>query len=99
MKFKNTVIASDKLILANDHYVAIPYNCSEVTADDDGVIKAGTLIPSNDGEAVGVLLTDVVPKENPNGAVIIHGFIVSDKLPEAPSAEAATALTGMIRFM
>lgn len=98
MKFKNTSIAGNKIILANDHYVAMPYNCSSVTANSDGIIPAGTIIPANNNTAVGVLLTDVIPAENPNGTVVIHGFVTESKLPTAPAAAAKTALN-MIKFM
>ncbi|MDO5397056.1 MAG: hypothetical protein Q4G33_03920 [bacterium] len=98
MKFTNTSAASNKIILANDHYVAIPYDCSNITANSDGVIPAGTIIPENDATAVGVLLTDVIPAENPNGTVVIHGFVTAKKLPAAPAAAAKTALN-MIKFM
>lgn len=84
MKFKTTDIGQPSNILANDHYVAINYDCSELTADDDGVVKAGTIV-----DGVGVLLNDVYPDENPNGAVVIHGFIDRDKLPTAPTDESA----------
>lgn len=98
MKFTNTSVAGDKNILANDHYTAMPYDCSSVTANSDGVIPAGTLIPTNDKTAVGVLLNDVTKADNPNGAIVIHGFIKSSKLPAAPAAEAKTALN-MIKFL
>lgn len=81
MKFKTTNIGQPSNILANDHYVAINYDCSKLTATD-GVIKAGTII-----DGVGILLNDVCPDENPNGAVVIHGFIDRDKLPTAPTDE------------
>lgn len=84
MKFKTTNIGQPSNILANDHYVAINYDCSELTADDDGVIAAGTTI-----DGVGVLLNDVYVDENPNGAVVIHGFIDRNKLPSAPTDESA----------
>lgn len=84
MKFKTTNIGQPNTILANDHYVAVNYDCSELTADDEGVVKAGTII-----DGVGILLNDVYVDENPNGAVVIHGFIERDKLPEAPSDESA----------
>lgn len=87
MKFKTTAITQPKEILYNDHYVAIPYDCSNIATDADGVIKAGTIIPANDATAIGVLLSDVVKAENPNGTVVIHGFIKTDKLPAAPSAD------------
>lgn len=83
MKFKRTDIRQPSNILANDHYVAINYDCSKLTATD-GVIKAGTIV-----DGVGVLLNDICLDENPNGAVIIHGFIDRDKLPTAPIDESA----------
>ena len=51
----------------------------------DGVIPEGTIIPANDATAVGVLLNPVVLAENPNGTIVIHGFIKKGKLPVAPA--------------
>lgn len=96
MKFKNTSIENTKEILANDHYVAIPYDCSSLEPDSDGIVKAGTIVPANDATAIGVLLYDVKKDDNPNGAVVVHGFIVKSKLPTAP---ASTVNIPMIKFM
>lgn len=53
----------------------------------------------NDAEAEGVLLNDVDVTHGPApGAMVIHGFIATDKLPEAPSSEAKDALP-MIAFI
>ena len=82
--------------VANDHFVNIPYDCSDITPNDEGVIPTGTIIPANDGTAIGVLFSDVVPEENPNGAVTTHGTIDLSKLPEAPTAAATAALTGIV---
>ncbi len=98
MKFTNTSVAGDKIILANDHYVAIPYDCSDIAANSDGIIPAGTIIPANDATAIGVLLTDIIKADNPNGTIVVHGFITASKLPAAPAANAKTALN-MIKFM
>lgn len=98
MKFTTTSVASDKIILANDHFVGMPYDCSSITAGEDGIIKAGTIIPANDATAIGVLLTDVVKADNPNGTLVIHGFVDKSKLPVAPESTAETALK-MITFM
>ena len=92
MKFKNTDITNTKEILYNDHYVSIPYDCSELTADSDGIIKAGTIVPANDKTAIGVLLYDVKKSDNPNGAVVIHGFIKTSALPAEPSADTESAI-------
>ena len=90
MKFTEKSFAQGKLILANDHYVAVPYDCSALTAlAKDGVIKEGTLIPANDATAKGVLRNDVVLAENPNGTIVVHGFIKKSKLPEAPAETVA----------
>jgi hypothetical protein len=86
MKFTNTNIAQGKNILANDHYVAMPYDCTELTAlATNGVIPEGTIIPANNATAKGVLLNPVVLAENPNGTIVIHGFIKKSKLPVAPA--------------
>lgn len=80
MKFTETSAAVSITILANDHYAAIPYDCSELSSlASDGVIKAGTVIPANDETAVGILLSDVLLKANPNGTVVVHGFIDKSK--------------------
>lgn len=97
MKFTNKTVASGVNILANDHFVAVPYDCTALEAlATDGIIPAGTLIPANDATAVGVLLTDVVLAENPNGTIVIHGFIKKDKLPVEP---AETVSIPQIQFM
>lgn len=99
MKFSTKSIAQGVNILANDHYVATEYDCTSLSElATDGVIKAGKIIPANDGTAKGVLLNDVVLAENPNGTIVIHGFIKSDKLPTAPEETAKTALS-QIMFM
>lgn len=99
MKYTNTNLASDKGVLYNSHYVAMPYDCTELVAlATNGVIPAGTVIPANDATAFGVLLHDVTLAENPNGTVVVDGFINVDKLPAAPAAAAITALT-KITFM
>ena len=93
MKFTSKVVTAPREILANDHWVAKNYDCSAlVTLAKDGIIPAGTIIPENDATAEGVLLYDVNLNANPNGAVVIHGFIKADKLPEEPATEAKSAL-------
>ena len=95
MKFSQSTVVAGKEILYNDHYAAIPYDCTSLTSlATNNVIPAGTLIPSNDGNAIGVLLSDVDLTANPNGTVVIHGFIKQASLPTAPSSAAVTALIG-----
>ena len=96
MKFKTTAINRTKEILANDHYVGIPYNCAELAANEDGIVPAGTIVPANDATAIGVLLYDVAKDDNPNGTIVVHGFIKKAKLPAEP---ASTVQLPMIMFM
>lgn len=97
MKFTGKTVPQGKMILANDHYVAIPYDCTSLTSlAVDGVIPEGTFIPANDATAKGVLLTPVVLAENPNGTIVIHGFIDKSKLPAEP---ASTVALSQITFM
>lgn len=94
MIYENTNIAADVGILYNAHYVAMPYDCTKLTTlATNGVIPAGTMIPANDATAFGVLLHDVTLAENPNGTVVVDGFINVDKLPAAPATAAIAALT------
>lgn len=96
MKFTTGAVTRTAEILYNDHYVAIPFDCSAVSANSEGVIPAGTLIPANDATAKGVLLHNVVKADNPNGTIVIHGFIKKAKLPAAP---ADSVKLPMIQFM
>ena len=96
MKYTSTTVTRPNEILFNDHYVAIPYDCSAIEANADGIVPAGTIIPKNDATAIGVLLSDVKKAENPNGTIVIHGFIKKAKLPAAP---ADTVAIPMVKFM
>ena len=96
MKFKTTSVTRGVNILANDHYVAIPYNCSALEANAEGVVPAGTIVPANDATAFGVLLNDVVKADDPNGAIVIHGFIKKSTLPVAP---AETVEIPLVKFV
>lgn len=90
MKFESKTITTENNILANDHFVAINYDCSELSATN-GVVKAGTLV-----ENVGVVLNDVYINENPNGAVVVHGFVLKSKLASTSEDESKYP---MIKFL
>lgn len=96
MKFTTNAVNRTAEILYNDHYVAIPYDCSAIAANADGIIPAGTMIPANDATAKGVLLHDVKKAENPNGTIVIQGYIKKSKMPVAP---ASSVELPMVQFM
>lgn len=93
MKFTQKSVIAPVEFLANDHFVAVPYDCTELASlATDGVIPAGTVIPANNATAEGILLNAVNLNENPNGAIVIHGFVFGSKLPVAIDEAAETAL-------
>lgn len=115
MKFTKTAFGDTLTILAFDHFVAMPLKI-DFTEVEEGVVKAGTPI-SADGKkakttssgepavsssnAVGILLQDVY-KDDPNGAVVIHGFIDTTKAKNHSDVtvdEETKAALPMIRFM
>ena len=101
--------APAKQILATpDHYVAIARKHDKATSDkaglavlEDGryIVKAGTIYPSNDASAFGVVLNDYdVTDGEVAMAVVVHGFVQKSKLPAEP-VEAAIAALKQITFL
>lgn len=108
MKYKTIAYDSAKHILAMpDHYVAIARNAKKATMvggmvakqDDRFIIRAGTIYPSNDENAIGVVLQDYdVTESDASMAIVLHGFIRVDRLPFSPTPEALKNLR-MIYFL
>ena len=95
--------APAKQILAiPDHYVALGFKHAKAVAgtlglavlvDGKYVVKAGTIYPANDANAIGVVLNDYdVTDGDAMMAVVIHGFIKVAALPAIPSANAISAM-------
>lgn len=87
------------------HYEDIPFLESQLfvsfkqTVDKDtpgvkdGVLPAGSIIPSNDEKAKAVTINDVNVSHGPEFVGgIVEGYINAKRLPVAPSAEAIKAL-------
>lgn len=108
MKYKTIAYDSAKHILAMpDHYVSIARKATKATEaggmvvkkGDRFIIKAGTIYPSNDNKAIGVVLQDYdVTESDASMAIVLHGFIRADRLPNQPSAAALKNLR-MIYFL
>lgn len=108
MKYKTIAYDSAKHILAMpDHYVPIARKGEKATAvggmvvkeGDRFIIKAGTIYPSNDNEAIGVVLQDYdVTEGDVSMAIVLHGFIRVDRLPATPT-DAALKNLRMIYFL
>lgn len=68
-----------------------------VLADDTKKVSKKNTQGTNATQAEGVLFNDVDVTYGPApGAMLIHGFIATGKLPEAPAAEAVTALKSIM---
>lgn len=108
MKYKTIAYGSAKHILAMpDHYVSIARKATKATKasgmvvkeGDRFIIKAGTIYPSNDDKAIGVVLQDYdVTESDASMAIVLHGFIRADRLPTPPS-DAALKNLRMIYFL
>lgn len=86
-------------------FLADNENCTRLTkemdatgveADETGakIVKMGTVWPSNDANAVGIVYEDVdVSNGNMPGSVVTAGVVYGDRLPEEISSAAASAMT------
>ncbi len=68
-------------------------------ADGSKIVPMGAVIPTNDGNAIGILYEDVeVTTGNAPGSVITSGVVYSDRLPATVADAAKSALYGKIAF-
>ena len=77
MKFTSKSVGEMFTILASDNYNAIPIKVGGTSLVKAGtpLTASGTAPSSGVTGAIGVLLYDVDPKINPNGAIVVQGVI------------------------
>lgn len=97
MYVKKPVKVEQINFLASAKYQNFTYQVSNVgvaaNAEGRKIVPAGTIYPANDATAVGILFNDVDVTEGPQpGAVMVEGYVLSARLPVAPTDEAKTAL-------
>lgn len=83
MKFSKTSVGGTVEILAADDFVAIPICVTETAAVPAGMpmTAAGKKVAATSyATAVGMLLYDVDPTENPNGALLVQGVVDKKKV-------------------
>ena len=83
MKFSKTSVGGTVEILAADQFTAIPICITESTAVPAGMpmTAAGKkVVATSYATAVGMLLYDVDPTENPNGALLDQGVVDKKKV-------------------
>lgn len=91
-------MASEKFVSFTESIDSTNYN---VQTDENGrkYVPAGTVYPTNDAKAIGVTIDDVYVDHNPALVGVIRaGWLLKDKLPVVPAAEAIAAMPS-IHFM
>lgn len=72
---------------------------SASTAEGGKYVKAGTVYPSNDANAIGLVYEDVdVTNGDMPGSVVTKGVVYEDRLPQTVSTAAHLALDTKITF-
>lgn len=90
MRFKTTDVGGTVEILASKDFQAIP---AKISGED--IVKAGMPINADGSAAaagtgaIGILLYDVNPRENPNCALVVHGIVDWTKCMEHSGATAS----------
>lgn len=85
MKLSKTSAGSTVEILAADQFTAIPICVTETSAVPAGMpmTAAGKKVAATSyATAVGMLLYDVDPAQNPNGALLVQGVVDQQKVEE-----------------
>ena len=78
--------------------VQVDANHSQVVTLANGckIVPAGAVVPSNDGNAKGILYADVEVTTGPvPGSLVTRGAVYEDKLPAAIESTAEAVLTGI----
>lgn len=74
----------------------IPQTGATTAANGGKYVKMGTIFPSNDANAIGIVYEDVdVTSGNMPGSVVTKGVVYTGRLPVAPATAAKTALEGL----
>lgn len=92
MKMKTTNVGGTVEILASKDFQAIPATIAGTNIVKAGmpVTLAGAAVPAGAG-AVGILLYDVDPNDNPNCALVVSGIVDWKKCQEHSGATATAA--------
>lgn len=79
--------------LAHEDCVRKTRQFTTTMGGDDGYVKAGTVYPSNDSHAEGIVYEPVdVSDGNAAGSVVIAGTVIEDRLAVDLDSDAKTAL-------
>jgi len=95
----NTYTSGEQILLFPDHYVCKSIKLAKTdrlattTTEGRKVVLAGTIYPTNDDAAEGIIFSDQdVTDGDRNCACLIHGFVKTAKLPVSPTNAAQQAM-------
>lgn len=94
MFYEKNVHVDELNFLDSEKYVVFSTKVDATTSGVvNGVLPAGSIVPSNDAKAHAVTLNEVDVSHGPElVSGIVDGFINAKRLPVAPTAEAVAAL-------
>lgn len=105
---KSKHFGKNEVLLVGDHFTSVGAHHAQASLGNPGlatlvdgryIVRAGTIFPSNDANAVGVVLNDYdVTDCDVNLAIITHGLIRTAALPvhASSAAKAAMPLVGFL---
>ena len=74
----------------------IPTTLATTAADGSKYVPMGTIYPSNNSSAVGIVYEDVdVSSGNMPGSVVYAGYVIEDRLPVELDSDAKSALQAL----
>lgn len=95
----NATVYAPGYFLASEECTRITTEISQAkgtTVGTEKVVKAGTVYPSNDGNAIGIVYEDVdVTSGDMPGSIVTGGVVYEDRLPAAIESAAEAVLTGI----
>ncbi|VDG18240.1 hypothetical protein [Lactobacillus brevis] [Lactiplantibacillus mudanjiangensis] len=96
------ITVKEENFLASEKFTSFPTMVDDtnaaVTTDELGhkIISAGTIWPSNDSKAKGIIYHEMNVNEGPQmAALLVDGWFIGKNLPVAPTAEAMAAMTAV----
>lgn len=93
MKIEKINLTQELNFLKSEHYVSFTATGTQALANDDNIVVAGTIFPSNNANATGIVLHDVdVSGGNQPIVVMVEGHVYADRLPVTASTEVQSAL-------
>ena len=95
---ERTVYGNNPSFVSSHHYINRTRTATQdMATEEDGklILRAGTVFPSNDGSAEGIVVHDVdlTHADTLPVSVMVEGYVYESRLPETIAGSAKTAMT------